>query len=100
MKKLGYPDMNPRVLLWAKAHDIDPMLLQRESRDEPMYMVGDCPWTVEFSLWIQNKVGEFRELCHGNRHPMECCAGSMTFGQFDRWLYKEVTGEEWDDVGS
>ena len=96
---LGHPNMNPRVLLWAKANGVDFMKLQRDRVEDPLYEVNGVPWTIEFTQWTQARWREFYKQCHGNEHMLiECCGSAAEDGRFDRWLYKQVTGEEWEDV--
>jgi len=93
-EELGHPNINPRVQLWAKKMGIDVMDLQRESPDDPMFKVGNSPWTIEYSFWIRGQFKLFYRKCHGTHEMGECCAAAAVDGRFDKWLYKLVMGGE------
>lgn len=93
-EELGHPDINQRVQLWARKMGIDVMLLQREGPDDPLYEVGNCPWTVSFSEWVRGQAKLFYRECHGTTDRGECCAAAMLDGRFDKWLWELVMRED------
>jgi len=82
--------VNPRMVCWAKANDIDlePLLNRDPDEDIPCLDSG-LPWTVEFLQWIQGKWRTFHvKKLHGLHSYHEClaCTVAATNGDFDIWL--------------
>lgn len=87
--------MNPRVVAWARAHNIDPAKLVRESLDDDLFRVGGQLWTVLFMEWIQAKWREWRKLCTyvpDAKHPL--CDHCHNHEAFDAWLQGETHEHE------
>ena len=83
---LGTGMWNPRVVLWAEAQGIELENLKRDL-GEGLYCVGQTPWTVCFSQWIQGKWCEYRALCtHVPNWKEPCCNHCYNQEKFDTWL--------------
>jgi len=88
-------DVNPRVLLWARAegYGIDTVFdrIGKPGAAVPRTPNG-TPWTVEFIEWTQKRWREFH-LLHGRGSHHDCivCSTATTDGSFDAWLETWVT---------
>lgn len=85
-------EWNPWVVLWAKAHGVELSKLEREPGEDLFRPDGVTPWTVFYSLWIKNKWGDFRCLCHGTPEAKECCCDDDAHRRFNLWLKQQVEG--------
>jgi hypothetical protein len=86
--------IHPRVQLWARTENIKLGDLQREDIvREPLLEVRGEPWTRAYAKWVQQNLSQFYQCCHGSTSVKQCCAGALTDGTFDKWLFDKVDGE-------
>jgi len=78
-------NMNPWVVAWARTKNIEPATLIRTSLDDDLACVGNLPWTILYSEWIQAKWKEWRSWCPDPSG--QTCFGHCHDSQsFSAWL--------------
>jgi hypothetical protein len=89
-------NMNPWVVAWARAIQIDPAAIARSTLDEP-FMVESVRWTIPYCEWSSAKWREWREVC-GQGWPKSCpyshqfklCDACYNNEAFSAWLFAQV----------
>lgn len=87
-----YKDLNPRYVLWCRAHGYYPREMTLRNgcpRRVPDGRGRVLPWTVVFMFWIEDRWRQWsEELGYANRR--EALLGGHTVEEFDRWLEEKV----------